>query len=112
MREMPIPSLRAERSNLTHTKRRKISSSFHSSLVTINISLLADDSGRSFVLCDNGIGARTLYKSRAACLAKYVIIMSAPALLKPVSVSKMTLSSSIQPSLEAAFIIEYSPETL
>ncbi len=44
--------------------------------------------------------------------AKYVIIISAPALLIPVSTSITTRRSSIQPLCAAALIIENSPLTL
>jgi hypothetical protein len=52
------------------------------------------------------------FKRRAICFAWYVIIMSAPALLMPVKNSAITAFSSIHPSIAAAFISAYSPDTL
>jgi hypothetical protein len=48
----------------------------------------------------------------ATLVAKYVSIMSAPARLIPVSTSIVARSSSSQPLIPAARIIEYSPDTL
>ena len=49
---------------------------------------------------------------RATSFAKYVITAFAPALLKAYICSMTILFSSIQPLIVAAFIMEYSPETL
>src|SRR6185369_15435836 len=51
-------------------------------------------------------------RTRAASLAKYVRMRSAPARLIPISISIITRSSSIHPFCPAAFTIEYSPLTL
>src|SRR5207244_4489215 len=61
-------------------------------------------------LCGNP-HARLRSRSRATSLAKYVMMMSAPARLMPVSASIMAASSSSQPSWPAARIIAYSPDT-
>ena len=53
-----------------------------------------------------------LVRRRAASLAKYVKIMSAPARLMLSSASSITRSPSIHPNWAAALIIAYSPLTL
>src|SRR5712692_2151269 len=55
--------------------------------------------------------ARPCSISRAMSLAKYVMMMSAPARRIPVSASTMARSSSSQPSWPAARIMAYSPDT-
>src|SRR6266571_1435022 len=58
---------------------------------------------------------RRPYDHRSHCAtsgAKYVIIISAPALLIPVNTSITMRRSSIQPCCAAALIIAYSPLTL
>src|SRR5690242_3593413 len=60
----------------------------------------------------SGVVHRVSFNQRAASLAWYVIIMSAPARRMPVRISIATRSSSIQPLALAAFTIEYSPLTL
>src|SRR5712691_6334025 len=61
-------------------------------------------------LCGNP-HARLRSRNRAASLAKYVMTMSAPARLIPVSASIMAASSSSQPSWPAARSMAYSPDT-
>src|SRR5437867_5593865 len=55
--------------------------------------------------------ARPRSRIRAASLAKYVMMMSAPARRMPVIASIMAASSSSQPSWPAARSIAYSPDT-
>src|SRR5574342_785511 len=52
------------------------------------------------------------FSARAAIFERYVTIMSAPARLIAVKISKVTSVSLIQPCFAAAFTKEYSPETL
>lgn len=51
------------------------------------------------------------FNQRAAGTAKYVRIISAPARLMAIRLSRTAARSSIQPLAAAALIIEYSPET-
>ncbi len=64
------------------------------------------------VLALGGDGhARPRSRIRAASLAKYVMMMSAPARRIPVRASIIAASSSSQPSWPAARIMAYSPDT-
>src|SRR5205807_1781711 len=60
----------------------------------------------------SGYEGKTHFSQTAASRAKYVRIMSAPARLIPVSISRATRRSSIQPLWAAAFTIANSPLTL